>query len=255
MKKNNIDIVALVNGVPLISDGFRAQKMVALISNYRHSLFQYYDTVSAYLEPRKIEHLYVARNAEQKREYPEYGELAAEEQEKIDNAIKRILSIMPEWKIYFTLPVMFKKLTKNNQMVSLTNHNMPQTIFLGPKAYTSENWLEEVIIHEMAHVWLGLLCEIDEFHHHSSENRYTLPSGTGNKDARGVIFASHFAACVLKFLEKKRASDRFTPLDQERTICLETYFSGCLTQLIQMSELKAIGKEIVKIMSNEVCYD
>ncbi|WP_200550527.1 hypothetical protein [Kosakonia sp. LAM2021] len=254
MEMKYIDIIAKSNGVPMISDKFDAQTLITLVAHYRHTLLQCFDNLSEYLDPERIEVFYRERNQPLGLDYPEYGELSESEQQAVNNAISHILQIMPEWKLYFSIPINFKRLTANENMVSLTNHNIPQIIFLGAKAFKSYTWLEEVIIHEMAHIWLGLICEIDSFHEHSEQSRYTLPSGTKDKDARGVIFASHFAACVLKYMTRKRVSKDFTQQDDERFAWLQNYFSGCMSQLVNMNELKPAGKKIVSIMGDEVSY-
>lgn len=254
MEMGIFNIINRVNGVPMVSDCFATQTFVTLVAHYRHALFNSSDNLSNYIEPVWVNNLYRERNKYIRLEYPGYSELSNEEQQAVENAIVNIKNVMPEWQVYFSLPVLFKKLTQNESMVSLTNHNIPQVIFLGVKAFKSETWLTEVIIHEMAHIWLGMLCEIDSFHEHSKKINYTLPSGTKNKDARGVIFASHFSACVIKYMLKKRQVEEFSPQDEERFIWLKKYFSGCINQLVEMNELKKIGKEIVDVMKREVCY-
>ncbi|MEZ2576440.1 hypothetical protein [Buttiauxella ferragutiae] len=254
MEMKYVDIIAKSNGVPMVSEKFDAQMLITFIVHYRHALFQCFDNLSDYLNPEKIEAFYRVRNQPLGLDYPEHAELSEPEKQSVNNAISHILQIVPEWKIYFSMPVGFKRLTANKNMVSLTNHNIPQMIFLGAKAFKSDEWLIEVIIHEMAHIWLGLICEIDSFHEHSEQSSYTLPSGTKGKDARGVIFASHFAACVLKYMARKQINKDFTQQDDERFIWLQNYFSGCMSQLVNMKELKPTGKKIVSIMGVEVSY-
>lgn len=249
-----IDIIAKSNGVPMVSDNFDAQALITFVAHYRHSLLQCFDNISDYLNPEKIDVLYRERNQLMGLEYPEYTELNDIELMAVEKAVTHILQVVPEWCVYFSIPVDFKRLIVSKHMVSLTNHNIPQVIFLGDKAFKSDEWLVEVIIHEMAHIWLGLICEIDSFHEHEVQSRYTLPSGTKDKDARGVIFASHFAACVLKYMARKRISNGFTQQDDERFTWLQNYFSGCMSQLVCMSELKPSGKNIVRIMGDEVSY-
>ncbi|MCW1834738.1 MAG: M1 family metallopeptidase [Pantoea ananatis] len=250
----HVDIVAKANGVPMVSDKFDAQTLVKFVAHYRHALLNHFDNISDYLKPENIEYIYRDRNESLGLDYPDYGELSDAESVAVKNAVSNILKIMPEWKAYFSIPVSFKRLTASEHMVSLTNHNIPQVIFFGAKAFKSEDWLEEVIIHEMAHIWLGLICEIDSFHEHTDQHSYTLPSGTKGKDARGVIFATHFAACVLKYMDRKRAMKGFTDKDDERFSWLLNYFSGCMSQLAGMDELKPSGKKIVSIMGDEVSY-
>lgn len=254
MKDKHIDLIEKVNGIPMISESFNPQVLITLIAHYRHALFKNDWSLSKYLDPDKIHPLYKLKNEDANFQHPQHADLNSEEHCQIKAAINAILDVVPEWKVYFELPVIFKKINENKDTVSLTNHCIPQVIYLGTKAFKSEEWLQEVIIHEMAHIWLGLLCEMDSFHNIEEAESYTLPSGTKNKDARGVIFAAHFAACVIVFIEMKKSRLILTKNNIERLAYLNDYFSGCIIQLKKMTEVKFIGREIINILDKEVTY-
>lgn len=138
-------------------------------------------------------------------------------------------------------------------MVSLTNHHIPQVIFLGDKAFKSEHWLVEVIIHETAHIWLGMLCEMDGFHDETISQHYTLPSGTKNKDARGVILRLTLLPARWSII-KKNTIVKLSTEEEERFAWLKMYYSGCMEQLMVMRELKPTGKDIVQVMGEKIRY-
>jgi hypothetical protein len=254
MESRLIKLIDKTQGVPMISCSFDAQTLITLIAHYRHVLLKTFSKASEYLMPEAIEEPFRHRNAQLGIEYPMYDVLSPAEEEAVTIAVKSIVNIVPGWAVYFSLPMQYKKLTKNKSMVSLTNHHIPQVIFLGDKAFKSEYWLVEVIIHETAHIWLGMLCEMDSFHDETNSQHYTLPSGTKNKDARGVIFASHFAACTLVYYQKKNTIVKLSPEEEERFTWLKVYYSGCMEQLMVMRELKPTGKDIVRVMGEKIRY-
>lgn len=247
-----ISLIDKICGVPMISGSFNPQTLITLTAHYRHIALNAFTRIADYLSPDVIEAPLQQRNAALGIEYPEYAMLSAQEENAVNEAIRAIITIVPEWEIYFSLPVNYRKLSAGKNMVSLTNHHIPQVVFLGDKAFKSEHWLAEVLIHENAHVWLGMLCEMNHFYEASHEKYYTLPSGTKNKDARGVIFASHFAACTLLYYRRKKTNGCISPEEAERLSFLEKYYAGCMTQLKEMKELTETGKDIVRVMGVEI---
>ncbi|MBG6249024.1 MULTISPECIES: hypothetical protein [Symbiopectobacterium] len=125
METENINVINMVNGASLLSEGFDAQVLVNLVAHYRHVKFCHYDNISHYLYPEKIEQLYRHKNLSLGIEYPEESQMEDNEHQSVKKAIQHIQDIMPEWQIYFALPVIFKKINHNKNMVSLTNHHIP----------------------------------------------------------------------------------------------------------------------------------
>lgn len=91
-----------------------------------------------------------------------------------------------------------------------------------------------------------MICELKHLHQIKSSQRFTLPSGTKKKDARGVIFAAHFAATVLKYLRAKVEKGVDIPCCLERIEYLKSYFSGCIHILNESALLDKTGINIVE---------
>lgn len=251
MDPESMNVIERINGVPMISNDFNAPVLMSLVAHYRHTIFSRFDDLADYLSAVKIIPLYQQRNNLCNSECPEVNDLNDQERQDVKNAIENLLLIMPEWICYFSIPVVFKKNDGGDNIENLLIKNIPQVVYLEAKAFKCAEALEEVIIREIAHVWLGLIDEIVDFQEEVQRN-YTLPSGKTCKDASEVIFSSHSAACLLKFLERKLEFCTFSGGNKENLSLLQDFFSGCVAQMIEMSELKAPGKKIVIIMQIEV---
>jgi len=239
-----LSIIDELKGIPMVDEEFDCQLLVSLTAHHRSNISKNKLTPNQCIYPAIAYKIY-AENTNLNTEVPESNELSNEHQEKLFKAIETIKAIMPQWVIYFSLPVSYRALSAPPETVSLTNHCIPQTIYLGVKAFKSSEWLEEVIIHELAHVWLGMICELHHFHEISSDERFILPSGTKNKDARGVIFAGHFAAAVLKYFEEKEKLNLGSQNSKDRISYLKNYLTGCIKLLTQDVFLDKTGTDLV----------
>lgn len=244
-----ISIIGELKGIPMIDGDFNYQLLLTLIAHHRANIAHKKVPLSDCVYPDVAYRIY-AENTSLNTDVPASSELSTEHQNALLNATDTIKQIMPQWAIYFSLPVRYHFLDSPPETVSLTNHCIPQTIFLGKKAFRNREWLEEVIIHEMAHVWLGMICELNHFHDISSTARFVLPSGTRGKDARGVIFAGHFAAAVISYFKEKRKKHACSESRKERIIYLKNYLAGCLDLLEQDSSLNKTGTELFCRLKN-----
>lgn len=239
-----ISIIGELKGIPMIDSGFNCQLLLTLIAHHRANIACKKVPLRDCVYPDVAYRIY-AENTSLNTDVPASSELSTEQQNALLNATEAIKKIMPQWAIYFSLPVRYCFLSSPPETVSLTNHCIPQTIFLGQKAFRTHEWLEEVVIHEMAHVWLGMICELNHFHDISSTERFVLPSGTKDKDTRGVIFAGHFAAAVLSYFKEKEKKQSGSENSKARIVYLKNYLSGCLNLLAQDTSLKKTGADLV----------
>ncbi|WJV53224.1 hypothetical protein PCO85_18925 [Prodigiosinella aquatilis] len=244
-----ISIIDELKGIPMVDKQFSCQLLVSLTAHHRSNISKNKLTPNQCIYPDIAYKIY-AENTNLNTEVPESSELSNEHQEKLFKAIETIKAVMPQWEIYFSLPVSYRSLSAPPETVSLTNHCIPQTIYLGVKAFKSSEWLEEVIIHELAHIWLGMICELHHFHEVSSDERFILPSGTKNKDARGVIFAGHFAAAVLIYFQEKEKLQLRTQNSKDRISYLKNYLTGCIKLLTQDICLDKTGTDLVNRLKN-----
>jgi hypothetical protein len=242
--REKLSIVNELNGIPMVDVEFNCQLLVSLIAHHRSNISKNSVPPNKCIYPEVAYEIY-AEHTELNTEVPQSSDLRIEQHEKLLKAIETIKGIIPQWEIYFSLPVSYRLLNDPLQTVSLTNHCIPQTIFLGQKAFKTNEWLEEVIIHELSHVWLGIICELHHFHDISSDVKFTLPSGTGGKDARGVIFAGHFAATVLFYFREKEKQQSGSSNSKERIDYLKKYLAGCIELLKQGVFLDKTGSDLV----------
>ncbi|TVU78463.1 hypothetical protein FQP87_03695 [Vibrio tasmaniensis] len=236
-------IIDELRGLPMVDKEFQCQLLLSLITHHRSNITKNVIKLNDCVYPKTAGDVY-DKYTDINTDVPTFSELGSNQQIKLAKAIETIKEIMPHWEIYFSLPIDYRFLSASTT-VSLTNHCIPQTIFLGEKAFTTSEWLEEVIVHEIAHVWMGMICELRYFHDTSTNERFTLPSGTKNKDVRGVIFAGHFAAAVLSYFEEKERKLLGTTNSKERIIYLKNYLKGCLDILTKDISIKRSGSDLV----------
>ncbi|PSS57871.1 hypothetical protein [Pseudomonas sp. BBP2017] len=170
-------------------------------------------------------------------------------------AKRNLKTLLPEWTELFELPINIHKLL--TQQVSLTNPVLPQQMFLGEAAFTSMTDLEELLVHEMSHIWSSMIAEIYDFQLKGSSENYILPSGTGGKNPRGVLLACLFAISAVNYHQRLLASGsvRARP---ERLGFLHQYFLKSLATLQASTELSEIGKLItsrLEVFSSEPTTD
>ena len=159
---------------------------------------------------------------------------------EVKRGLAEIEQHVPAWKPLLSGPVIFMHLDTKG-LYSLTNPVIPQCVFLGDEAFASLERLPETLVHELAHIWLGLINEIAPLVRLDDAELFTLPSGTSGKTALGVIFAAHFAAAAIVYYEASP-----TTKGTERLVYLRDYLSGCLQLLHRASGMTAEGCRVVE---------
>lgn len=217
---------AAAGGLPFVDLDVKDQLISGLVAAKRRKLNpDAFTNIDEYMMAKNAAELY-ARRAADYSAIPLSTELAAEQRAALSKALKDITSARPDWSSLIGLPVDFVRLAGNG--ISATNVFVPQTIYLGDRAFANEIPLVESVIHEMAHVWLGLLAEISDVQVADAPANLVLPSGTGGKSVRGLLFAAHYAAaacCVF------RSSGFGGSRERSRLEQLAPYLSGCLRTL------------------------
>lgn len=252
------DLCAL-GGLPFVDSTFDVARFLSAVAGRRAGRFGCTpsdpNSYAAMLEPVWIVNVLISRFA-QSDVMPPHTELTTSERQWAELALHRVRTTSSRLATVFDLPI--RVLRWKSPKVSMTNPFIPQTIFLGEGALQSTfGIIEEVWVHEFAHVWLGMLCELSDLQKRDSMQVYTLPSGTGSKDARGVLFAAHFAAAVMGYLFDSAARMPLIGQRAERLHYLRWYLRqtlqipiaadltpmGCavLERLRQFAELQAGG--------------
>ncbi|MHC8336726.1 hypothetical protein [Pseudomonas sp. HLT2-19-2] len=229
-----------INGLPFVHPMFNSKKLLTLVAVVRKNIEGGELPLTSYLQPDYATALY-NRHVKGAPVFPPYQALGNAEQIMLAEAKSNLKALLPEWTMLFDLPVKIHKLL--NQQVSLTNPVLPQQMFLGEAAFTSITDLEELLVHELSHIWSSLIAEIYDFQLKDSSNNYILPSGTGGKNPRGVLLACLFAASAVNYHRRLLASGsvRSRP---ERLDYLHQYFLKSLATLQASAELSEIGKLI-----------
>jgi hypothetical protein len=227
-------------GVPFLSDSFQAGRLLNLVLHKRQQLtLDVYDHVSDLLKPSFARYVYGFKARSMSLDLP-LVPLTGNRKVLVETAIAAITSTMPRWSSLYSLPVDYMQ----GDITSRTCALIPQTVFLGASAFTTDDWLTESLLHENAHVWMDLLLELTDFQAKGCDERYQLPSGTPNKTITGVVLAAHFATSVLRFYRSSRA----TPFTRSRREFLLQYARSCLDMLDVAEGKTRVGGEVVHIM-------
>lgn len=234
------EILHELNGLPFVHPKFNSKKLLTLVAVVRKNIEPHEHPLTSYLHPDFAASLY-HRHVEGAPSFPPHQELSNAERILVAESQSSLKALLPEWKDLFNLPVKIYKLLTSE--VSLTNPVLPQQIFLGEAAFTTITDLEEFLVHEMSHIWCSLIAEIYDFQLKDSANDYTLPSGTGGKNPRGVLLACLFAVGAVNYHQRLIASGsaRARP---ERLEYLHQYFLKCIETLQASAELSDTGKLI-----------
>ncbi|WLH15277.1 hypothetical protein PSH58_13700 [Pseudomonas hefeiensis] len=234
------EILCEINGLPFVHPVFNSTKLLTLVAIARKNIEGGELPLTTYLQPAFATTLY-NRHIEGAPAFPPHQALGNAEQIMLAEAKSNLKALLPEWTKLLDLPVNIYKLL--TQQISLTNPVLPQQMFLGEAAFSSMTDLEELLVHELSHIWSSLMAEIYDFQLKDSSNDYILPSGTGGKNPRGVLLACLFAVSAMNYHRRLLASGsvRARP---ERLDYLHQYFLKSLATLQASTELSEIGKLI-----------
>ncbi|WP_147432581.1 hypothetical protein [Pseudomonas sp. WPR_5_2] len=243
------EILNEINGLPFVHSDFNSKKLLTFVAVVRKNIYRENLHLTTYLQPDFATALY-NRHVAGAPEFPPNQTLSNAERFMLAEAKANLKALLPEWEALLDIPVNIHKML--NQQVSLTNPVLPQQIFLGEAAFTSITDLEELLVHELSHIWSSLIAEIYDFQLKDSSNNYILPSGTGGKNPRGVLLACLFAVSALNYHQRLLAtgSVRARP---ERLDYLNQYFLRSLVTLKASAELSEIGKLITSRLDEFSC--
>lgn len=235
------EILHETNGLPFINTSFNNIKLLTLVATVRQNARPGEQSLVRYLMPNIATRLYqgIIPGAPP---MPKHRPLSAHETEKVLKAKNNIAKLIPEWSNLFEIPLQTHKLLTGH--ASMSNPLLPQHLFLGQQAFISDTDLEESLVHELSHIWYALIAEIFDFQVKDCSHDYTLPSGTGGKDPRGVILACIFAYCTYTYHCKLIlfASARARPA---RLHFLRSYYLKSLATLQDSEELSEMGSLII----------
>lgn len=166
-----------LGGLPFISDTFRAKIVSSLVAAKRQSALGHaqHTEGSGYLTPdagvRYLTEPHYRSLHERWRKCP--GLMPAQIA-RIDRTRRAIIAREPTWESLLHIPVQFV-VPDDPAVVNASNPLVPQTIALGYRAFESQDLLTTALIHEYAHVWMGLICEIADIDNGRDRRRFILP--------------------------------------------------------------------------------
>lgn len=229
----------------MISDGFQHERLLAFVSRARSQRAQSIGIVGTPLTPQFAAQCYARipfkGNAFETR-LPTTAEIG-----RLQEAQEAILCMKPMWRPYFDIPLDWQVLV--GRFGSSSHPLIPQTICIGEKSIGSPQYLDalsEYVIHELSHVWIGMMTEI------FSVSRYTnseiqLPSGTRGKNLTQALFALTFAVTLLHYYtERERNYLYASPHATERRCFYFQYSRSLLDTIVGRTELTVFGRAIVE---------
>lgn len=236
------DLWSEIQGVPFVDDTFHSSKMLTIVAAFRRVTARVEKPLAEFLNPEIACSIY-GQSAHLATRELAYTPLSAVEHRIVQAASDSIATAIPSWSTLVRIPIRYYKLA--SEQLSLTNPLLPQTVFLSDRAIEDQFTLIETLVHELSHVWMGFICELFDFQKRDNTEQYTLPSGTSGKDMRGLIFASTFAASVLRYY---RLADTIKPDDRvpRRIDRLAKYFSGTIESLKMAKDASIMSTLIIE---------
>ena len=238
-------VMSVINGLPFVDDSFKPNKLLTLVAMLRSNIDEAkLKNPVDYLSPKVAYDIYHKCSGQNNTDFINACALSIQEKKQIRDAIDFIITQHPNWKTLFSIPIKYQK--NLNWEVSFSNPLIPQQIYLGEQAFINgDTKLQEIIIHEMSHIWCAFLTEIYDFQTLDSDNNYVLPSGTGNKNVRGILLASLFAASTVIFygnLFKIEQSDKY----MSRMNYLYQYLNKSLDTIEYSKHVTKMGSLIIE---------
>jgi len=245
-----ISIINEFGGLPLISDAFDVNKLLAALSVIRRfeysSTFNLEDIDETPNIEFSVNFAIKLRSLKKSTNKIKSRKLSQSEEYAVIAALKEIERDFPLVSHYLVLPIDFKFLM-SSEAISASCFSSPQTIFLGRKAFITSVELREQIIHELSHNYIYALEEVVQLTTHGSKRAFTLPSGTGNRTASELVGAAAVACTLIKY---------YSLFDligfQDRLNYLTLYLEGCLSVLTNEAHdlLTHEGREVLSVLIN-----
>jgi len=216
-------LFAAIGGLPFIHDSFKPMQLFKLAVLLRNKIASTHPNAESYIgadlsQPEVALGLYASILPNAAPPQPSV-EPPTSLVDAVESAKARITDRWQEWNKLLALPTILRRLTTD--AVSSTNPFLPQHLYLGDPALSNDDRLEETLVHEYSHLWCQMIAEIRDFQTTDSPADFVLPSGTGGRTPRGVVFAALFAAAAVNFYGR-------WPEKAARRSYLLSYLEGCL---------------------------
>ncbi|GAA2626946.1 hypothetical protein GCM10010411_74980 [Actinomadura fulvescens] len=233
------DPLAFLEGLPFLSEDFRARRLLAGVAAVRHREAQQAGkagvTPEAWLSPSAI---YMLRDSPSMPAEP----LTPTRRAVIDAQLAEAGQLMPEWAYLLSLPVRYARLYPDRGAISASSRAWQQHVLLADAAFASDAELAEQLHHELAHQWFYLLQELWPLEEEGAPG-ITLPSGTSGRSPAEVLGAVHVAAVLI------RRYDTVGGASLDRLESLAAYGTACLDRV---DHLTPVGEQIAKHLARSL---
>lgn len=228
-----VEFASAIGGLPFLYPKFESRLVLSLTAARRRQSWPEDDiALEAYLEPVRAKRIF-DRCSRSTAPEPQSAPVSVAEEGRIHSALARLITMRSDWIDLFSIPVDYRKILDDR--ISMTSALIPQVVYLGAEAFGTDEMLQEIIVHEYAHIWLNFIAEIADLQTNDAAPKYMLPSGTKNKPLRGVLLAAHFAAAAHRY---HCSLGRFP----DRIDYLASYLRGCLALIVDDPDFTTMGQ-------------
>ncbi|NHU42998.1 HEXXH motif-containing putative peptide modification protein [Rhodococcus sp. A14] len=221
-----VNLLAEVGGLPFLDGEFRASRLLSAVCAVRAWREGVHDRGHINWSELKVLLLpeYAIEANRRMRSPADIASepLSADEQADIDAALEGLAHDVPEWEALLKLPVRVKRLVRSEAM-SCSCFFAPQHIYISPRAFSDEVLLGEYLLHELCHNWTYLLEELEPLQTFQALERFTLPSGTQNKQPTELLGAAYVSATLVRWYRRRGLAG-----EESRINLLTRYLDGCL---------------------------
>lgn len=233
-----LSLSTLCGGLPFVSSNFAADRLLAACVARRRMAADHFGFSNPFNLPASWLDPDVAAQLRMHEGYTVdilNAPMSDAKSDMLNQVIATIRQTRPWWTPMLGLPVVVREL-RGSMAIACSCYAIPQHIFLGEGCFVSHAELAEQFIHELAHNWMYLIEEIAPLHDIGWATRYTLPSGTGNRNPTEVLGAAHVSATLMRWYTRddKASIDRRIDLDAYQAGCMEIVGSlptGVLTPI------------------------
>jgi hypothetical protein len=247
-----------LGGTPLIDDSCDTRSLLTLACAIRQQLDSCSSDLISYANPevarRCYAHMMRADEVQIRSQAPGSQHLV-----QIQATIQEITNLHQGWVHGFGIPITWRILLghgpRRSTAFSASNPLIPQHIFLGSATmHDSQVQFGETLVHEVSHVWLGLIEEVSLLARRV-KRQLRLPSGHLVESLVDVVYALAFATTAVKYhrlmLRQSSASD----LSSQRIDALTEYAQRCMHTLLNADELLPDGVTVMnscaRFLSND----
>jgi hypothetical protein len=217
-------LVTDLGGTPMLDDGFNASSLATLTAAVRRRIDGGRQNLEFYLDPEVARKIYL-RSARRPVSQWDSVEMGFELQCRLKRSCSELTTLIPKWSPFLSVPIHWRLMT--GDLASSSNPVIPQHILLGHQAFAGHRILHEHIVHELSHVWIGMIEEVAPLAM-ASEADVVLPSGTPGKDIRQVMYALTFGTTAMRLYRARNAAGVGNEAETNRLKWLDQYVRGCL---------------------------